>query len=187
MADSVLYSVRTAKVWAWDPSAETYGTGVEIPNLQGFSVEPQHDTDELKNLGAIEETLSVLTSMDISISLGGIHWVSMAVMQGTNNSSSGGDTNINEDEGGDDLPYFALAVALPLKSGKEAHLYFPKCQLQSNVPLDISDQNQFVIPDVDIKAMRLRTAAGNTYPVRKYFEKASETALADIDTVFTIA
>lgn len=184
---STPFGVRTSTVWLWDADTETYGTGVETQSLQAVSFDPQHDTDMLRVLGVVEETLSVFTHIAGSADFGGIDWASMSVMLGTDDSSSGANTHQNDDEGGDDLPYFGWAFAIPLKNGKEAHVYLPKVQLQKRVPLELTAENQFAIPSIDFMAMRLRLADGTTYPVRKYFEKASSTALADIDGVIGLA
>jgi hypothetical protein len=174
---SILYLVRTMSVYLYNITAETFGTGVAVSNLQGANFDPQHDTDMLKILGAIEESLSVMTHLTVGLSFGGLDWPSLAVMTGTDDSSSGAETHRNDDDGGEDLPYFGAAFALPLKSGREAHIYLPKCQLTKRPAINVSEQNKFAIPDIEMIAMRLRLAAGTTLPVRKYKEVAANTAL----------
>jgi len=166
-------------------STEQYGAPQAVANVQGVSIEPVHDTDELKILGAIEEGLSVLTAMDIGVSFGGFDWLSLAIMAGTDNESSGAATNINEDEGGTNMPYFGAALAFPLQGGREMHVYLPKCQLQSRIPIDVSEQNQFSIAEIDIRAMRLRLSDGTTLPIRKTMEYDTQTDLpADFNAAF---
>lgn len=182
------YLCRAFSVAAWNPTTEQYGSPEEVANLQGVSIEPQHDTDELKILGAIEEGLSVLTSMTVTVSFGGFDWDTLAIMAGNDDESSGTTTHINEDEGGEDMPYFGAALAFPLKGGREMHVYLPKCQLQSRVPLDVSEQNQFSNPEIDILAMRLRLSDGTLLPIRKFQEVAANTDLpADFTTAFGIS
>lgn len=182
---SIPYLCRAMSVASWNSTAETYGTPASVSNLQGVSIDPQHDNDELKILGAIEETLSVLTSMDLSVSFGGVDWPTMAIMSGTDDESSGGATHRNNDAGGTNMPYFGAWFAFPLSGGREAHVGLPKCQLQSRIPLDVSEQNQFAIPEIDVKAMRLRLADGTTYDVRFWQEYDAETALpTDFGTAF---
>jgi hypothetical protein len=185
---STPYRCEGFSVAPWTASTEAYGTPVSVQNVQGVSVEPQHDTDEQKILGAVEETLSVLTSLDITVSFGGIDWASMAVMSGTADSSSGGATHHNNDDGGDDMPYFGAWMKFPLKGGGEAHVGFPKCQLQSRIPLDLGEQNQLLVSEIDVKAMRLRLADGTTLSIRYYREYAAATALpTNFNTAFGIS
>lgn len=185
MALSTPYLARAISVALWNASTETYGTPVSVNNIQGISFEPTMDNDEMQVLGANEESLAVLKGMDVSMQFGGLDWSSLAIMQGTNDASSGGATHVNEDEGGQNLPYFGLVAAISLHGGREAHVYLPKCQLDSRVPLDISDQNQFVMPEIDAKALRLRLADGTTFPIRSWREYETETTLpTDFDTAF---
>lgn len=178
---TVPYRVRQGKVWPFNPVTEAYGTGVACLNLQSVNFDPMHDTDLLKLLGANQEGLSVLTHINVSLNFGGVHWPSMSVMNGTDNTSSGADTNINEDDGADDMPYFGGAFAISLKGGRDAHVYFPKMQLTKRLPLDIQ-QNSFTLPAIDSVALQLVLEDGTPFKVRYYSEKASETALAEIAT-----
>lgn len=180
------YNVRAAKIWPWTQSTETYGTGVALNQLRGISIEMQYDTDELKVLGAVEETLAVAVSAEGVLRMAGFE-DGLWDMIGTDDSSSGADTHINNEDGGDDAPYFGLAVAIALKGGGDKHVYLPKVQLQKSVDIDLGEDNQFLIPDLDYKAMRLRLASGTTYPVRKSFTKATATALADVDDVLGLS
>jgi hypothetical protein len=180
MADTP-YLCRAMAVALWDPVAETYGTPKSVFNVGGVNIDPIHDTDEQKVLGAIEETLSVLTSMDWSIMFGGINWDIIALMTG----QSG---NYYDDEGGEDMPYFGAALAFPVKGGKDMHVYLFKNQLQKRVPLDVSEQNQFIVPEIEVKAMRLRLTDGTTFPIRRLVPPyATQTALpTDFNTAFGI-
>lgn len=185
---SVPYLCRAMSVASFSVSTETYGSPESVANVQGVSIEPVHDTDELKILGAVEENLSVLTSMDMSVSFGGFDWTSLAIMAGTDNESSGQTLNINEDEGGTNMPYFGAALAFPLQGGREMHVYVPKCQLQSRIPIDVSEQNQFSIAEIDIKAMRMRLSDGTVLPIRKTMEYDTTTELpSNFNTAFGIS
>lgn len=163
-AISIPYSVRAMSVATWSFTTETYGTPVSVANLQMTGLDPQHDTDLLKILGAHERGLSVQTDLTLNMSFGGLHWASLAVMTGLTDASSGDIKHRLSFNGGLNLGYFGAVLALPLDDGGDMHIYLPLCQLTKNLPLDF-EQNQFSRPEVEIKAMRLRLADDSTYPI----------------------
>jgi hypothetical protein len=179
------YSVNKVAVATWNPITEQWGTPQSVQNIQTISFVPEHDTDELKILGAVEELLSVLVSAMVTFQFGGIDWTALTIMGGMDDASSGGDTHINAYEaGGEGMPYFGLAYSIPLKGGAEMHMYVPKCQLTKNIPLEF-DMNKFATPSIDAKAVRLRLADNTLYQVGKTREKSTATALpTNFNTAF---
>lgn len=183
---SQLYQVNAAQVQALNLTAGTYGSQVAISQLRGIGNSPQHDTDEAYNFGAIEHMLSVLTHSTGVLRMTGLDWTALAVMLGTDNDSSGDDSNRNNATAGQNLPYWSLSVAIPVVGGKEAHVHFPYCQLETWPEFDLGEENQFMVPDLDFRAARLQIS-GTAYKLWYYLEKATTTALQNITAIMGLA
>lgn len=185
------YSVSAAKVAAWSFATYQYGTPVALNYLQSITMEPQHDTDQLMNMGAVERMLSVLKSVAVGLKMGGLDWTGLAVMTGMANSDSGSGANEelrNEMEGGGaGLPYFGAALQMDTDDGSLLHLYVRLIKLDS-YPAIAPEMNKFMIPELKGTAGRLRLASGSTLKIATILTRPAGTALpSDFNTAFGIS
>jgi hypothetical protein len=174
------YSVSAAKVATFSFATYAYGTPVSLNYLQSISFSPQHDTDQLMNMGAVERMLSVLKSVNVGLKMGGLDWTGLAVMTGMANADSGSGANEekrNELEGGGSgLPYFGAALQLDTDDGTVEHLYIPLLKMDS-YPEISPEMNKFMIPELKATAGRLRLAAGTTKKIASILTRPAGTAL----------
>ncbi len=175
------YSVSEARVAGFSFATEQYASSVALNYLQSVSFEPEHDTDELMNLGAVERMLSVLTKVTVGLKMGGLDWTALAEMTGMANADSGSgatEQKLNEFEGGGGgLPYFGLAVALPTDDAATVlHVYLRLVKLET-YPAISPEMNKFMIPELKGTAARLRLAAGTTFKIASLKMRPVGTAL----------
>jgi len=174
------YSVSEARVAGFSFATEQYASSVALNYVQSVSFDPEHDTDELMNLGAVERMLSVLTKVTVGLKMGGLDWTGLAEMTGMANADSGSgatEEKLNEFEGGGGgLPYFGLAVALPTDDGTLLHVYLRLIKLEA-YPAISPEMNKFMIPELKGTAGRLRTAAGKTFKIASMKVRPAGTAL----------
>lgn len=182
------YRVSEARVAAWDPDAETWNTGVAVPNLQGVSLTPMMENDEKNVFGAREAFLSVLVGVEASLSFVGKDDASMTEMTGIDSTSSGSgssETRRTRHAGGADLGMFGLIVAIAKQGGGDMHVLLPYGKLDSLAALEMTEENQFAVPNITAKFGRLRKAAGTLYDVYNELEHATATAVpTDFTTTF---
>lgn len=154
------YRVAAANIWPYDSALETWGTYLALRNLSSFTATPQVDTDTMMVYGAIEHVLSVNTGFDLECMFGGLQQDAIDLITGRTRQESGaGDTEVwrGTSQDGDNKPYFAMAVQLSVDAGGgDVHVYFPRVKLFGDMPVELSENNAFVKPQVTFKAARLR-------------------------------
>ncbi|RMH11464.1 MAG: hypothetical protein D6698_16320 [Gammaproteobacteria bacterium] len=179
------YGIAAARVAKWNPSTETWGTSVAIPNLQGIAISPVHETDEKNTYGAREHLLSVLVSIEVTLDFVGKDSLSAQVMTGiTPESLDSGATRKTRHVGGVNLPYFGLICQIRADDGGDLHLMIPYAKLDSLIGLQMDAENKFVVPNVTAKAARLRLSDNSLYPI---WDELEHETLTDIETDFNTA
>jgi hypothetical protein len=183
------YGIRAAKVAAWDASAETWGTPVVVRNLQSITIKPVMDNDKMRIYGADEHALAIIVAEELEMEFGGIDSEADEIMTGrtaTDSGSGASETRRRKTEGGEDLPYFGMAVQIAVDGGGDIHVYFPRVKLKSLLGIEMAKENKFAIPKVTADVLRLRLDDGTTmYPVRDEVEHKVATALtSDFNTAF---
>jgi hypothetical protein len=183
-----MYRVIAASVAQWDPDAETWNTPVEVPNLQGISLTPMTDTDEKRVYGAHEKFLSVITGLECTLNFVGRDDAAFVEMTGYGSTESGsgsGETRRTRYAGGTNLAYFGLILALEADDGGDVHIMLPYGKLSSIAGLEMSDENQFVVPNITARFGRLRLADGTLHDVMTELEHAVVTDVpSDFNTAF---
>jgi hypothetical protein len=113
----------------------------------------------------------------------------MTNMANADSGSGATEEKLNEMEGGGaGLPYFGLAVALPMDDNvNELHLYTRLLKLDA-YPAISPEMNKFMIPEIKATAGRLRLAAGTTFKIVSTKVRPANTALpTDFNTTFGVA
>ena len=170
------FQIVKVTAWLWNPVTETYGTGFDLQQPNMLTDTPIYDNDESRSKGTQVDTLNVLVGRDLTLGFGGIDDVGFSKLKGNNGNA------YYDDTGGDDTPYFGLAVALKLKGGKERHHYYPLVQAQGDIEVSVGVNNEFNDVELEMRAMTLETADGTQYTIRKYEIVAADTAFTDIGT-----
>lgn len=181
------YTVSRITVAAWDFTAEAYGTPASFNSAQGINVDPQLDTDMLKNYGAMERALSILTHYEGAVVRAGIDAAVQMIVEGITSSLSGSTRQVLGMAGGVNAPYFGLIAHLPMDDGYVMLWGHPLCMAASQMAIEI-EQNKFALPEFKYNALRLRIANGNTFPIAKPIVYASDPgAITDFKGFFAIA
>lgn len=89
----VLYSLNEVLVVSYDIVADTYGTPAGLEGDQEFEVDPQTDTDTLRDSGKMVRKLAITVGANIKIAAGGFDWNVLAILFDAATSTSGGTPN----------------------------------------------------------------------------------------------
>lgn len=116
------YSLSEILVVSYNKVTDTYSdTIVSLDPDQIFDVDPQHDTDQQRNSGAVSAGLSVKTHSVVTVGFGGIPLSALAIMIGLTISDSGsGETlirDITKLNAGNIMPYFGAIGVSPSEGG----------------------------------------------------------------------
>lgn len=153
-----------------------YGTPVSLDIDQMLTFEPQADTDDLRDSGAITDGLTVVTHATGTIGFGGISMTALNTMTGTTSSSSGTTPNRvmtrNWDAGANGLPYFA-AIGVARASGNQRKIIaIPKMLLNTYPTFNMDGtENKFIINEVEFRAFA--DGANSRVFIEKDYETAS--------------
>lgn len=154
-----------------------YGTPVSLDIDQMLSLEPQADTDDLRDSGAITDGLTVVTHATGTIGFGGITLSALNIMTGTSSASSGTTPNRvvtrNWDAGANGLPYFA-AIGVARASGNQRKIIaIPKLLLDAYPTFTMDGtENKFIINEVAFRAFA--DGANSRVFIEKDYETASD-------------
>lgn len=186
--NTISYSIDSMDVAALDITANSYGTPASMLWVQGFEPDSQIADDDLMNRGALERSLSVLTHYEGTIMGAGLQAAILAILQGSSNSLSGTTPNqvrLIDINGGTNAPYWGCIAHLPIDQSGVLLWGFAMCQLSNRLSGSM-EQNQFVVPELEFRALRYRNTDGTTtLPIAKL--KVYETdpgAITDFDAWF---
>jgi len=108
------YGLYQILIAAYNATADTYSTPVDLEADQKFDVDPQADTDQMRDSGQITRTLAVYTHANVTIGKGGISYEALGVLAG---AYYGADYAYVR-SGGSGLPYFGAMGVVPTDDGK---------------------------------------------------------------------
>ncbi len=118
----VPYSLVEILIAAYTRSTDEYGTPLSLEADQIFEVDPQADTDQMRDSGGVARFLSVKTHATTRIQGGGMSFAALGVMIGaveTDNSSSTPNLvrTLSKRNAGLILPYFGAIGVAPSDDG----------------------------------------------------------------------
>ncbi len=181
------YRAKEARVATWDAVNEVWLSSVNIPNLQGVTITPVFDNDEMKIFGTQEHFLSSFAGAEVSLDFGGMDDPSYNAMTGVDSVESGsGAAEIRRTiyAGGKNLAYFGLIVSVDTDGLSDAHWLLPRVKLDNLMEMAMVADSEFTKPNITAKAGRLRLADNSLYPVLEIPEYAVDTT---IETDFNVA
>jgi hypothetical protein len=134
-----------------------YGTPVSLDIDQILTLEPQADTDDLRDSGAIVDGLTVVTHATGTIGFGGITLAALNIMTGNSSASTGAAGNRiitrNWDAGADGLPYFATIGVARASNAQRKVIAIPKMLLDTYPTFSLDGtENKFIINEVGFRA-----------------------------------
>lgn len=186
---SLPYSVSKIEVAAWNQVDEEFGTPYSFRFAQGYEGDPQLDEDILKNLGASERALSILTHYEGTVMQAGLDAEAAVILYNmTNNITGSPGTQVRTMRlyGGLNAPYFGIIIWMPTDEGSLVGWGFPFCIATTRLTINI-EQNKFTLPEFTFNALRNRLADGTVLPIAvpKVYE-AAPSYPTDFDTFFGI-
>jgi hypothetical protein len=109
----VSYRLREILLASFDQVPDTYGAPISLDGDQMMEVDPQADTDMLRDSGRNRRALAVVTHGDINLQAGGFDWGSIAILTGATAETCGSTpSRVREVLYPELLPYFgAIGVA----------------------------------------------------------------------------
>ncbi len=174
------YSVVAAKVARWTESSATYtATAVAMASLQGFDFKPNRATDKRFSFGKTEGMISIEEDIELKLNITGMDYPAMTEMTGRGVTDSGSGAMQYSDlvGGGAGFSYFGFAVALPVDSGGQMHLYCPFVKLNDDIWNISAERNKFVVSEVNATAMTLRLTSSTVLVQGRLVRWPAPTAL----------
>lgn len=160
-----IYKVAALSVWAFNESAETYGSEVSTDRVETFTFTPQYDTDTARSFGVPRDLLSVFTQDQIQLTHVGLNASELEVVTGRTWDESGSpvDNRARRAQAGIDHPYFGIGVVLAVQGGAYVQRLYPRCKLMGDSGLSMDATNKFVRPQLTIDTANLKLADGTEY------------------------
>ena len=162
-----IYKVLALSVWAFNESAETYGSEVVTDRVETFTVTPQYDTDTARSFGVPRDLLAVYTQDQFALTHVGMNAAELAAITGRTYDESGSpvDNRARRAKAGDDHPYFGLGVILATQGGGSIKRLYPRCKMMGDGGLSMDATNQFVRPQLTFHSAILKLADGTEYDI----------------------
>ncbi len=131
----VMYTMSGLLVASYNPTADTYGTPALVSGGQTLDVEPEADTDQLREYGAIVETLAVIKGAKLKFSTGGYDYSVVAILSGFAEVISGTDPNqkrtMKVKGSGRGMGYFGAIGEAEATDGSKVLVGLPKAMLNT--------------------------------------------------------
>lgn len=171
------YTLNRVMIAAYDFSAGTYSTPVSLAADQQFTIEPETDTDQLRDSGQIARLLTVYIGAKITIGAGGMDFDEMAIMEGgTKTTSTDGSDDIlalKTASGGAGLPYFGVIGEAASDTGNVVVAGVRAIKLDMPLKKEFSGtENKFLVQE----ATGYAVAINNVVDVIKDFPDAASWA-----------
>lgn len=191
----VMYLLTDLIVAAYNSVTDTYGTPVALAVGQSLMLEPEADTDELRNYGVIGDALAVPTKAKVTLGGGAIDRDAFVIMAGMSSYTSGLTPNrvvtmdVKAGEDGE-LPYFgAIGVSRATNSGLVA-VGTQKIKLNTPPRFQLDGKaNKFNIQEIEGVALPVERSSQWMLLRPKFYETASDwtapTTPADFKAFFT--
>jgi len=162
---------------AYDFALGTYDTPISLDADQQFTVEPESDTDVMKDSGQTSRLLSVLTGAKVTIGAGGMDFDEIVIMEGgtLTSSTDGGDTIqiVTTPSGGAGFPYFGAIGEAASDSGNVIVVGVRAIKLDNALKKEFSGtENKFLVNETSGMAV----AINNIVDVVKDFPNAASWA-----------
>lgn len=131
-SDSVVpYSLLGVLVASTNSSASSYGDPVDLDFDHMFTVASEHDTDMLRDSGAVVRGLSVVTHGTLEINAGGLPFDALIVTLGASANTSGARKR-RQRKTGINRPYFGAIGFAYADDDQVVVIGLPKCQVQND-------------------------------------------------------
>lgn len=151
----VVYSLKALLVCRWNMVSSAFEGGVAtLDSDQMLSVEPQSDTDQLRDSGRISRALAVATHADLTLNNGGIDFSALAVLTGSSTATSSTTPNrrrrMKYTAGGPGLPYFGVIGEGFTDDGGLVIVGLKICKLNVFPKIELDGtENKFVISECE--------------------------------------
>lgn len=131
----VMFTLSGLIVASYNPIADTYGTPAVVSGGQTLDVEPEADTDQLREYGSIVELLAVIKGAKLKLSAGGYDYSVFAILSGFAETISGTDPNqkrtMKVKTGGSGMKYFGAIGEGEATDGSKVLVGLPKAMLNT--------------------------------------------------------
>jgi hypothetical protein len=171
MAKLYPYTLTEIMIAAYTRDTDVYGTPIALEADHQFTVEPQADTDQMRDSGQITRALTVVTSANVTIGAGGVDFDELVILEGavkTTYVQGGGNVIAAQTAaGGAGLPYFG-AIGRAATDAGEVAVVGIRC-MKLNAPLKKQfdgTANKFMVNE----AQGIALAISNLVDVWKYYE-----------------
>lgn len=160
-----LYEIIVAKT---NSDATSYEDPIQLDLDQMFTVTPVHDTDTQRDSGGVRNLLSVFTHAEVTIQAGGIPFLAMVMMMGSNTSTSGNIVSISKPTGLNN-PYFGAVGVAPMEDGGYLGVGVMKIQLTAD-PVYTLDGNTNAFLQSEVSALAGKRPSDNLVFVSKLYD-----------------
>ncbi len=165
-------------------STDTYGTPYDLDADQIFEVDPQADTDTMRDSGQVTRKLAVFTHANISITAGGVDFLALNIL--TNGTA--GQSYFKPVAGGAGLNYFGAIGVASSDEGKILVVGLRSCKLDTIPMIKFDGQtNKFNVSDMKGSALAIdqRVFIGQVYDNLAAWNSAKPTDGATFKTWLT--
>lgn len=178
----VSFGLAEILVMRYVNASNTYtGALVNWETDQLYSCEPQADTDDQRDSGAVVDGITIMTMASISVGYGAWHAAAVVTAFGATASSSGTTPNqVAQHDfraGGIGLPYIGLIAASLTQDGGVLVVGHPKLKFNSTPPMEWDGkENQFHVAEVEGRAFAVSALTGMFMRVKRFETLATWTA-----------
>lgn len=152
------FTLQGIQIASYDISADTYGTPYDLDADQIMDIDPQADTDQMRDSGMITRLLTVITHANFSITQGGIDFMAL----GTLTNGVSGQSYWEPEAGKTGLKYFGVLGVASLDNDGVVVAGLRACKLDTAPMVKFDGQsNKFSVGDMKGKAIAVTTSSVN--------------------------
>ena len=160
------FTLHSVLIASYDIGADTYGTPYDLDADQIVELDPQADTDQMRDSGAITRLLSVMTHANFTITQGGMDMMLLGII--TNGAS--GQSYWEPEAGLDGLKYFGFIGVASIDNGGVVVCGVRAGKLDTAPMIKFDGQtNKFSVADMKGKAIAVKTSGRNrVFRLKRY-------------------
>ena len=165
------FTLEALYIASHNRASDTYGIPYGLEADQIIEVDPQADTDMMRDSGQVTRGLTVVTHATITLTQGGMDFVALGILA----NGVSGQSQFKPEAGGDGLKYFGAIGVARLDGGEVMAIGLRSCKLDTIPPMKLDGQaNKFNVSDMKGKAF----AVGNRIYIFQRYASLSAWELA---------
>lgn len=173
------FTLQSLQIASFDITADTYGIPYDLDADQIMEIDPQADTDMMRDSGSVTRLLTVLTHANFTITQGGMDLLALGTMV----NGVSGQSYFEPEAGKGGLKYFGVMGVASLDNDGVIVGGLRACKLDTAPMLKMDGQaNKFSVSDMKGKAIAVTANSVNRiYRFKRYASAAAWEAAKPTD------